>query len=160
MSMLFHSWQAHPFDSMGKAPYNLFSPNLALVASELRRRFSAKGGSGFNVRGTRDDDPNDDPMPSSHGFGAARGLDDLTIAPVGPEVWPDPTIRLGVPRSEKVAQLQRKLTQLGINVGRDDGVCGPRTDTGIRELQKRLGMTVDGWYGPMTAKAARAKWPV
>lgn len=69
--MKFYSWQKLPMAAAGKAPYNRFSPNLALVAAEIRRRFDARGGNGFNVRPTRDSDPNDPPLPSTHAFGAA-----------------------------------------------------------------------------------------
>lgn len=66
MSLTFHSWQAHPYSSMGQAPYDHFSPNLALVAADMRVRFGATGGSGYVVRPVRAGT-----KPSSHGFGAA-----------------------------------------------------------------------------------------
>lgn len=63
--VVFNSWQACGLP-MGVAPYDHFSENLELIAIEMRRRFGARGGSGFNVRPTRGGTSN-----SSHGYGAA-----------------------------------------------------------------------------------------
>lgn len=74
--LTYFNWQKSGFQ-MGVAPYDHFSPNLNLVARDLRRRFPGVTGgvNGFVVRPTRGQtDPN--LHPSTHGFGAA---DDLTI---------------------------------------------------------------------------------
>jgi len=239
MPVVFDSWQRLPYESMGKAPYNAFSPNLVLVRLEMRELFGATGGTGYVIRAVRAGED-----PSSHGFGAAwdpgipdpairqaaidwlltnhvklhiqavhdyvgsrlwragrgwqnvtpsaskgwgqpwakwlhievtragwgdttpmaqRGLTALGPAPApADEPWPAPPINATTPRSEKVRVLQRRLTKLGINVGRDDGVCGPRTVAGIKKLQERLGFTgrdVDGRYGNMTAGEAQRRFP-
>lgn len=71
MTLVFYSWQKRPYDSMGKAPYNHFSPNLEQVAIWTRANYGAKGGSGYVVRATKDSNPDNDDTPSSHGFGSA-----------------------------------------------------------------------------------------
>lgn len=71
MSLVFYSWQSRPFASMGVAPYNHFSPNLALVAGFAREKFGATGGSGYVVRATKNSSANASTTPSSHGFGSA-----------------------------------------------------------------------------------------
>ena len=212
----------------------MFSPNLAIVAAEMRARFHATGGSGYVVRAVRAGT-----APSSHGFGAAwdgtfasdsdraaamdwlltnsellgvqavhhyigsrlwrvgigwkpvtpnaaegwgqswakwlhietppdRWHDDrplasrgsmplaAVLAPAVPgkvSVFAQPTIQAGTPRSLNVSALQRGLSEAGIDVGLPDGLCGPRTVEGIKELQRRLGFRgrlVDGIYGPQT----------
>jgi len=228
MSLTFHSWQKHP-TPMGKAPYNKFSPNLALVRLAMQLLFGATGGSGYVVRPVRAGT-----SPSTHGYGAAwdAGIVDpakrqaaidwllanhemlgvqavhdyigsriwrvgrgwKAVTPSAAEGWgqswarwlhiettpdrwgdtrplaergvapapgglPAPTIGASNVRSENVRVLQRHLAALGIDVGRDDGLCGPRTVAGIRTLQERLGVAVDGIYGPKTAAADRKKYP-
>ena len=47
-------------------------------------------------------------------------------------------------------ELQTVLNQLGINVGKIDGIMGPRTRKGIREFQNIFGLKVDGIPGKNT----------
>jgi peptidoglycan hydrolase-like protein with peptidoglycan-binding domain len=56
------------------------------------------------------------------------------------------------PKSQNgnVKQLQEILTQIGIDVGKIDGVDGPKTRAGIRQFQKIFGLAVDGIAGPKT----------
>lgn len=53
-------------------------------------------------------------------------------------------------QSGNVKQLQEILTQIGIDVGKIDGIDGPKTKAGIRQFQKIFGLTVDGIAGPKT----------
>ena len=54
---------------------------------------------------------------------------------------------------DDVAELQRRLTELGFDCGRADGLFGPQTDAALREFQKGVGVTADGTCGPDTFRA-------
>lgn len=54
---------------------------------------------------------------------------------------------------DDVAELQRRLTQLGFAAGRADGMFGPQTDAALREFQAGVGVTADGTCGPDTFRA-------
>lgn len=54
---------------------------------------------------------------------------------------------------DDVAQLQGRLTQLGFNAGRVDGMFGPRTDAALREFQASVGVSADGVCGPDSYRA-------
>ncbi len=54
---------------------------------------------------------------------------------------------------DDVAELQRRLIQLGYSVGRPDGLFGPQTDAALREFQQGVGVTADGRCGPDTFRA-------
>jgi N-acetylmuramoyl-L-alanine amidase len=54
---------------------------------------------------------------------------------------------------DDVAELQRRLNQLGFSSGRVDGMFGPQTDTALREFQQGVGVTADGTCGPDTFRA-------
>jgi N-acetylmuramoyl-L-alanine amidase len=54
---------------------------------------------------------------------------------------------------DDVAELQRRLIQLGFAAGRQDGMFGPQTDTALREFQTGVGVTADGTCGPDTFRA-------
>lgn len=50
-----------------------------------------------------------------------------------------------------VAILQRSLAQLGLyDENKIDGIFGPATDRGVRALQEKKGLEVDGLVGPKT----------
>lgn len=49
---------------------------------------------------------------------------------------------------DDIAQLQERLTTLGFDSGRIDGVFGPDTDRALREFQRNVGIDVDGTCGP------------
>jgi murein DD-endopeptidase MepM/ murein hydrolase activator NlpD len=55
--------------------------------------------------------------------------------------------------SARVAALQVGLRTHGLYRGAIDGIAGPATQTAIRRLQKRAGITVDGVPGPQTRRA-------
>jgi len=53
-------------------------------------------------------------------------------------------------RGDDVAALQSRLTEMGFDCGRVDGIYGPRTEDAVKEFQKSVGITVDGKCGPAT----------
>ena len=53
-------------------------------------------------------------------------------------------------RGDDVATLQARLTEMGFNCGRVDGIFGPLTELAVKEFQKSVGTTVDGKCGPAT----------
>ena len=53
-------------------------------------------------------------------------------------------------RGDDVAALQVRLTEMGFNAGRVDGVFGEKTESAVKEFQKSVGIKVDGKCGPST----------
>ena len=53
-------------------------------------------------------------------------------------------------RGDDVAALQSRLTEMGFDCGRVDGIYGPRTELAVKDFQKSVGTTVDGKCGPAT----------
>lgn len=51
---------------------------------------------------------------------------------------------------DDVAALQSRLTEMGFNAGRVDGIYGPRTEAAVKEFQRSVGIKVDGRCGPAT----------
>src|SRR5262249_14637791 len=58
--------------------------------------------------------------------------------------------------SERIAALQVGLRAHGMYDGNVDGVPGPETSDGVRRLQRKAGLAVDGVAGPLTRKALGA----
>lgn len=56
-------------------------------------------------------------------------------------------------RGDDVAQLQSRLTDMGFDCGRVDGIFGEKTELAVKEFQKSVGSTVDGKCGPATITA-------
>jgi len=56
---------------------------------------------------------------------------------------------------DDVTALQERLLSLGLLDDRRDGRYGPRTEAGVRELQRSTGTAVDGVLGPDTLEALR-----
>lgn len=54
---------------------------------------------------------------------------------------------------DDVAELQRRLSDLGFDAGRQDGVFGRRTDAALRDFQRSVGVQADGTCGPDTFRA-------
>ncbi len=56
---------------------------------------------------------------------------------------------------EDVRTLQERLLEMGYDVGRADGVYGPRTARSVAMFQREVGLTPDGSCGPHTLYALR-----
>jgi N-acetylmuramoyl-L-alanine amidase len=54
---------------------------------------------------------------------------------------------------DDVLALQQRLSGLGFDLGRVDGVFGVRTDSALREFQRSVGVDADGTCGPDTFRA-------
>lgn len=114
-----------------------------------------------------------DPDPSgSFGAGTARAVADFQrrygIDPTGScdeHTWStlveagyqlgDRQLYLRAPmmRGDDIADLQRRLSALGFDPGRADGIFGPLTRTALAEFQRNVGLTPDGISGPTTVEA-------
>lgn len=60
---------------------------------------------------------------------------------------------------DDVLALQERLTELGYNGGRPDGVFGPQTEHALRNFQRDYGLVVDGICGVATLRALRQLSP-
>lgn len=56
-------------------------------------------------------------------------------------------------RGDDVAQLQRRLSSLGFDAGRVDGIFGPDTEQALHDFQRNVGLAADGIFGPDTGRA-------
>ncbi len=56
-------------------------------------------------------------------------------------------------RGDDVRELQAALNMLGFDAGREDGIFGARTERGVREFQRNVGLPVDGIVGTTTVDA-------
>jgi N-acetylmuramoyl-L-alanine amidase len=94
-------------------------------------------------------------------FQQARGLsvtglvDEVTARALEEAQWKlgDRSLNLQEPplmHGDDVAALQSRLTEMGFDCGRVDGIYGPRTELAVKDFQKSVGATVDGKSGPAT----------
>ncbi|HVF52191.1 MAG TPA: N-acetylmuramoyl-L-alanine amidase [Actinomycetota bacterium] len=67
----------------------------------------------------------------------------------------DRTLYLRQPptRGDDVSTLQRRLSALGFDPGREDGIFGINTATAVRSFQKEYGVSEDGIWGPVSQDA-------
>jgi len=91
---------------------------------------------------------NSDGMVGTHTF---RALDEAR--------WRlgDRVIRISAPmmRGDDVALLQTRLMEMGFDLGRIDGIFGPRSAQALTAFQKSSGLNGDGSCGPETLLALR-----
>lgn len=104
-------------------------------------------------------------------FGSASGRT-WTIGCILPDVAYDRTsvsyspdrriLRLTKPYLEgpDVRKLQERLAALGYDLGRIDGVFGPKTEAAVLNIQAVKGLVHDGEVGPETAEALGLAWPI
>jgi len=62
-------------------------------------------------------------------------------------------------RGDDVADLQRRLSALGFDTGRVDGIFGEHTSSALAELQRNVGLPVDGILGGSTLRELRRVMP-
>ncbi|KJE22680.1 N-acetylmuramoyl-L-alanine amidase [Frankia torreyi] len=53
---------------------------------------------------------------------------------------------------DDVAALQERLFNMGFDIGRTDGIFGPRTESAVRDFQRNRGLDPDGRCGPRTLR--------
>jgi len=94
-------------------------------------------------------------------FQQARGLDvtgfvdAITASAMDESRWKlgDRSLYLQAPpfmRGDDTAALQARLTEMGFDCGRVDGIYGSRTEAAVKDFQKSVGATIDGRCGPAT----------
>lgn len=94
-------------------------------------------------------------------FQQARGLsvtgviDAVTARAVEEARWKlgDRSLNLQDPplmRGDDVAALQSRLTEMGFDCGRVDGIYGQRSEDAVKEFQHSVGIAIDGKCGPAT----------
>lgn len=98
-------------------------------------------------------------------FQRARGINvDGIVGPVTSLELSDAEWVLGVRvlshrtpmlRGDDVRALQDRLTTLGFDAGKTDGIYGPRTTTAVSSFQREYGLFVDGIAGTETLRALR-----
>jgi len=104
------------------------------------------------------------------GFQQRRGL--ITDGVVGPATYQTlrgATFHLGSRplaflisspvHGDDVFALQDRLTELGYDAGRPDGMFGARTEKALRSFQRDYGLVIDGICGPATVRALRQLSP-
>lgn len=53
-------------------------------------------------------------------------------------------------RGEEVRQIQQRLSGWGYDIGKVDGIYGPKTKRAVIQFQKKYGLQADGIAGPLT----------
>lgn len=131
------------------------------VVADLRATLTRLG---YTLSATTDPELFDDELDHAvRSFQQSRGL--RVDGNVGPQTyraldearWQLGDRTLGIEarlmRGDDVAALQSRLLTMGFDIGRLDGIFGPRTENGVREFQKSVGIPVDGVAGPDTFAA-------
>ncbi len=63
-------------------------------------------------------------------------------------------------QGDDVAEVQRRLSELGFDPGGVDGILGDNTHAAIAEFQRNMGLVTDGICGPVTLSELRRVAPV
>jgi len=97
-------------------------------------------------------------------FQQSRGLSaDGELSPITMRALEEARWRLGdrvlniktdcLMRGDDVAALQNRLSEMGFNCGKVDGIFGAMTENAVKEFQKSAGVKADGTCGPATVMA-------
>ncbi|HJR45226.1 MAG TPA: N-acetylmuramoyl-L-alanine amidase [Actinomycetota bacterium] len=96
-------------------------------------------------------------------FQQQRGI--IADGIVGPHTWNELVeaswrlgdralyLRVPVMRGDDVLALQSRLNALGFDAGREDGIFGRSSDSGVRAFQREYGVAEDGIFGPASHAA-------
>ncbi|MFZ9910426.1 MAG: peptidoglycan-binding domain-containing protein, partial [Candidatus Nanopelagicaceae bacterium] len=126
---------------------------LQLTTSLQSLGFLAKAGSLFDenvVEAVR-------ALQQSRGLKVTGECDQKTLQALEEARWRlgDRLIELTSPmmRGDDVATLQRRLLGMGFDVGRADGIFGPKSALALKEFQRSVGLEGDGRCGETTVVA-------
>jgi len=91
----------------------------------------------------------------SRGLNVTGVVDAITARALEESKWKlgDRSLNLQAPplmRGDDVAALQSRLTEMGFDCGRVDGIYGQRSEAAVKEFQHSVGISVDGKCGPAT----------
>lgn len=145
-------------------------PAVAEVRDRLRRlgwiplRDQAEPGGPVTNATDRDDEFDDEVDKAVRAFQQERGITvDGVVGPITFRRLEEARWWLGdrvlsyspgrLTAGDDVAALQRRLSELGFDCGRVDGIFGPDTDRALREFQRNVGVDPDGTCGPAVFRA-------
>ena len=135
------------------------------AVAEIRSRLDLLGLTGDGADGGGDPEDFDVPLDRAvRAFQQQRGLSvDGIVGPRTYRALEEARWRLGdrlltfvagnLLAGDDVLALQQRLLDLGFKVGKVDGRFGHRTEQGVREFQRNIGVPADGTCGPSTLKA-------
>ena len=96
-------------------------------------------------------------LQQSRGLKVTGLCDPKTLQALEEARWKlgDRTLELTSPmmRGDDVAILQRKLLEMGFDIGKADGLFGPKSAAGLKEFQRSVGIDPDGRCGGNTVIA-------
>ena len=130
------------------------------AVSDIQRRLSAILGGHAPVNNDGDGSFGDGTRAAVEAFQHVRGL--RVDGVCGAQTWNtlvEASFRIGdrflyrrtpMQRGDDVADLQQRLSTLGFDTGRVDGIFGDRTSRGLAEFQRNAGLSVDGIAGGVT----------
>ena len=142
------------------APTVLRRGDAGPAVVDLQHRLSASGG---DIPPTESGEFGPATEAAVRSFQAARGL--RVDGVCGVHTWSslvEAAYRLGdrllyvhhpLLRGDDVSDLQRRLSALGFDVGKVDGVFGPDTAQALAQFQRAAGLAADGIGGPATLAA-------
>jgi N-acetylmuramoyl-L-alanine amidase len=96
-------------------------------------------------------------LQQSRGLKVTGSCDEKTLRAIDEAGWKlgDRVISLTSPmlRGDDVATLQKRLSSLGFDLGKADGIFGAKSEAGLIEFQKSVGIAPSGQCGPETVIA-------
>lgn len=88
-------------------------------------------------------------VPDAVGLGAPVAAAQKTADSAARSLDTRPVVGHGSAGAD-ILDMQYKLDALGFDLGKADGIYGPKTETAVRAFQESQGITVDGIIGPET----------